>query len=216
MKGHDISRDVTRQGGPRRGRWGAALLVLALALVACAGGGDDEEATPPPPIAEPTTLPPDPYAVPPVIDAAYVNRVLEGIDAAVGEVVRIVYRTRDVPPEVIDRLKAIYSERETMNVLLIGLQNDMRLGFPGYRENPGNKKSSVDALLDVSPSCIFARIKRDYSQVGTNSELSVEWIGLKPRDRGSDPGHYNPTPWMVAVEGFEADGSQPPSPCSAP
>jgi hypothetical protein len=185
-------------------------------LSGCGGGGDDEALPPPPSIAEPTTVPADPYAVPAVIDAAYVNRVLEGLDAAVGDVVRIVYRTRDLPPEVFDRLKAIYLERETMNVLLIGLQDDMRLGFTGYRENPGNKKSTVDELLNASPSCIFVRVTRDYSQVGTNTQPSVEWIGLKPRDPAPNNSQYNPTPWMVALEGFEADGSQPPNPCAAP
>jgi hypothetical protein len=205
---------VSGQGGPWRARWAAVLgAVLVLSLVAC-GGGDEEEATPPPSIAEPTTVAADPYAVPPVIDAAYVNRVLEAIDAGVGEVVRIVYRTRDLPPEVFDRLKALYLERETINTLLIGLQDDMRLGFPGYRQNPGNTKSRVDALLNSSPSCIFVRVTRDYSQVGTNSEPSVEWIGLKPRDPTRAPNHYNPTPWMVALEGFQRDGSQPPNPCT--
>jgi hypothetical protein len=87
---------VSGQGGPRRGRWVVVLTALALLLGAC-GGGDDDEALPPPPsIAEPTTVPADPYAVPAVIDAAYVNRVLEGLDAAVGDVVRIVYRTGQV------------------------------------------------------------------------------------------------------------------------
>ena len=192
------------------------MLAIALALVGCGGGGD-EDATPPPPIAEPSTLPPDPYAVPAVIDAAYVNRVLEGLDAVMGDVVRIMHRTRDVPPEVIDRLEALYLDRENVNHRLIGLQNDLRQQFAGYRESPGNKKSTVDALLDVSPSCVFVRIKRDYSQVGTNAgaEPKTEWIGLKPADRTRDPSRYNPTPWMIALEGFQADGSQPPSPCRA-
>jgi hypothetical protein len=189
--------------------------VLVLSPVAC-GGDDDEEATPPPSIAEPTTTT-DPYAVPPVIDAAYVNRVLEGLDGVMGDVVRIMHRTRDLPPEVIDRLEAIYLDRETINLHLASLQDDLRNNFAGYRENPGNKRSSVDAMLDVSPSCIFVRVKRDYSQVGTNvgADAKIEWIGLKPSDPRRASGQYNPTPWMIALEGFQARGNEPPNPCTA-
>ncbi len=196
----------------------AVAVAVALVLAACGGGGDEEAAPPPTPIAEPTTVPADPYAIPPVIDAAYVNRVLEGIDAAVGEVVRIVYRTRDVPPEVIDRLKAIYLERDDINLQLASLQHDLRQRFAGYRENPGNVRSSVDQTITVSRSCVFVRIARNYSEVvmAPDKTPSIEWIGLKPRDSARDPNQYNPTPWMVAVEGLRSDGAPPPNPCDTP
>lgn len=192
--------------------------LLVLSVVGC-GGGDDDEALPPPPsIAEPTTLAPDPYAVPPVIDAAYVNRVLEGIDGAVGEAVRVVHRTRQLPDEVFDRLSAIYLERDDINLQLASIQNDLRRQFAGYRPNPGNVRSVVDETVTASPSCVFVRVARDYSAVVTRPDQapSIEWIGLKPRDATRDPNHYNPTPWMVAVEGVRSDGTPPPNPCDAP
>jgi hypothetical protein len=140
-----------------------------------------------------------------------------GIDAVVGEVVRIVYRTRDLPPEIFDRLKAIYLERDDINLQLASIQNDLRQHFAGYRENPGNIRSSVDEAVTISPSCVFVRISRDYSGVVTKADQtpSIEWIGLKPRNSAGDPNHYNPTPWMVAVEGLQSDGTPPPNPCDA-
>ena len=60
------------------------------------------------PTATVPTVPPDPYAVPAVIDEAYVNRVLAALDQAVGDVVRMVIRTKVLSPEAIERLQAIY------------------------------------------------------------------------------------------------------------
>ncbi|MFN2504089.1 MAG: hypothetical protein ABR540_07650, partial [Acidimicrobiales bacterium] len=64
--------------------------VAVLSLVACS---DDPTVDPPSATVgteAPSTTSADPYAVPAVIDEAYVNRVLAGLDAAVGEVVRLV------------------------------------------------------------------------------------------------------------------------------
>ncbi len=81
------------------------MAVALLVLAAC--GGDKEPLGPTATVPQPTTTT-DPYAVPAVIDEAYVNRVLAGLDQAVGDIVRLVVSTRDIPPEVIDRLKAMY------------------------------------------------------------------------------------------------------------
>jgi hypothetical protein len=61
----------------------AATLVLVLAA-ACSQSGDERGPTATVPSAPITTQPADPYAVPDVIDAAYVNRVLAGLDAVMG------------------------------------------------------------------------------------------------------------------------------------
>lgn len=194
-------------------------MATALALVATACGGGDSDAGPTATVspAPATTTTTNPYAIPEVIDAAYVNRVLEGLDAAVGDIVRLVVRTRDIPPEVFDRLKAVYLNRDDMSLFLSGIQRDLRLGFAGYKPNPGNAKTTVDQLLSVSQSCVYVRVKRDYSEVATNSpsEAKIEWIGLQPLDRALDPHQYNPTPWIMNLEGVRSDGGQPPSPCLA-
>ncbi|HEV3402349.1 MAG TPA: hypothetical protein VG078_11060, partial [Acidimicrobiales bacterium] len=120
----------------------AAVAALALLLGGC-GGGDGDEALPPPPsIAEPTTVPADPYAVPAVIDAAYVNRVLEGLDAAMSDVVRLVIRSRDLPPEAVERLEAIYAEPGVLRLRQNLIQQDLNKQLEGYRENPGNQKTT--------------------------------------------------------------------------
>lgn len=202
---------------PRSAPQATTLAIAGLLLASCGGGGDDGDAAPRtvPTAAGPTTTT-DPYAIPPVIDEAYVNRVLEALDAAVGDIFRIVVSTRDIPPELIDRLHAVYLDRDDMNLQLMSLQKDLRFGFDGIRPNPGNVRSTVAETIQVSPRCIYVRLNRDYSQISSksSSEPSVEWIGLKPAEAGRNP-NFNPTPWMVAVEGLRADGTAPPSPCEA-
>src|SRR5436190_6941422 len=99
---------ASRRSGPA-----AVAVAVAIATLAACGGEKGVARVEPHatvPTAPPTTV--DPYAVPPTIDAAYVNKVMEGLDAAVGDIVRLVIRTRDISPEVIDRLNALYLNRD--------------------------------------------------------------------------------------------------------
>src|SRR5205085_10070389 len=85
----------------------AALVAMATApiLTACAGKSEPLVPTATVPVATTTT---NPYAVPEVIDEAYVNRVLAGLDAAVGDMLRLVVSARTIPPEALERLRALY------------------------------------------------------------------------------------------------------------
>jgi hypothetical protein len=119
----------------------AGLAAFALfASAACSSSGAEKGsaganptvATDPPrtntTVAPPTTTT-NPYAVPAVIDAAYVNRVLASFDALLGDVLRIVLRTNTIPPEAYDRLKAIYADPVFMQIKIDGYQRDIRERF---------------------------------------------------------------------------------------
>ncbi len=188
------------------------LAAIALLVPACRGGDKSEAgptATVPPAPATTTTT--NPYAVPEVIDKAYVERVLAGLDGVVGDIVRLVIATRGIPQDAVDRVKAVYLDREGQNLELAGLSHDVRDGFRAYRENPGDKHSTVTNVLIATPSCVFVEVNRDYSEVGISqsSKPSREWIVLKPLDPAQDPHSYNPTPWAFAAIGVEP----PPDPC---
>jgi len=193
------------------------MATAAAVLAACGGGGGVTRVEPHAtvPTAPPTTA--DPYAIPPTIDAAYVNRVLEGLDAAVGDVVRMIISTRQISPEVIDRLNALYLNRDDANLFLQGIQDTMRNGFSTFKENPGDEKSSVVAMISGSQTCVFAKLSRDFGAVTTrqgNAPL-VEWIGLKQASPRGDLSRFNPTPWMIATEGVVLPGgTEPPNPCA--
>lgn len=205
---------------PMGGRLLRVVMAAALALAALVGCSPDRE--PASPTATIGTAPPvtpttDPYAVPAVVDAAYVNRVLAGLDAAMGEVVRMVVRTRGIPQEAADRLQALYLAESRIQLALDSFQDDIRNGFRTYRPEPGNKRTSVTEMISASQACIFVKVLRDFSQVGngTGDMTSVTWVGLKPRDPTRDRWGYNPTPWAILVDGFQEDRSQPRNPCVA-
>jgi len=160
-----------------------------------------------------TTTTTDPYAVPAVIDEAYVNRVLAGLDAVSGDVVRLMVRTKTIPREAVNRLRAIYEANDVFDRVLDSLSRDVAFRLPGFRSEPGNKKSRVIEVLGASTSCIFARVTRDYTDVAATSPTTddIQWIAIRPLDRAKDPSGYNTTGWAYIFEGFR-EGRLPPSP----
>lgn len=187
--------------------------MAVLFLAACSGGSDAaEERTTVPPAPEVTTTT-NPYAVPDVIDAAYVNRVLAGLDAAVGDVVRMVVQAGYVAPDALERLRALYEDRPL--ALQVNLLNrDARDVGESFRG--GNQVTTVSRLVTGSPDCIFAQVSRDLSAVvaDPSPELAVQWVGLHRLDQARDPNRFNPTTWAFAYDGFQPDHSPPASPCA--
>ncbi len=203
-------------GGPTAARVALATLLLA-ASAACSSGSDANRAragnsVPSEPATTTTT---NPYAVPAVIDAAYVNRVLAGLDAVLGDVTRLLMRTRTFPQEAYDRLKAIYGDNRWLQLKLDAFQTDLQRGFSDYKPTPGNKVTNVTKLVDRSPRCIFAEVHRNYSAV-TDSTIGAnpQWVALKPLDPSRDPSRYNPTSWAFVYDGAQPDRSQPSNPCA--
>lgn len=208
-----MQEEVRRAGG-----WRAVCTAAAGVLLAAACSQGEGKAVPrvTVPLATTTT---DPYAPPPVIDAAYVNRVLAGLDQVVGDVVRMVVRDRALTPEAEAYLRAVYSdEGNAFADQRDGLRADVDGGLVDARPNPGNQVTTVSRLVSARGDCIFAQVQRDLSPIvyKPNPELTVQWVGLKPLDRSRDPGHVNPTPWMYVFDGLRKDYSQPEDPCAGP
>jgi hypothetical protein len=193
---------------------GAAVLMFA----GCSDGGDGAIGAP---SATVPTLPPqttttNPYAIPDVIDAAYVNRVLAGLDAAVGDIVRHLTRSKALPLDTPERLKGLYGNNDSLNIQFGLLQQYERFHLSELPPVPGDRKTSVDDLLFAQRSCIYAAVTRDYSPVVGRSQPSrKEWVALRPLPSGGDPIGVNPTGWVYTYDGTSPDG-QPPrtSPCS--
>jgi len=207
---------MQQMGGRAAIRTALAMLVLTASAACTASAADKAGPTATVATEPPRTTTTNPYAVPAVIDIAYVNRVLAGLDAAIGDVTRLVVRTRTIPPEAFERLKAIYGDPRLLQLAIDSFQNDVRKGFSNYRPNPGNESTSVQQLIATRPNCIFARVARDYTAVGTkvSSEAGVEWIGLKPLTSSASDAAYNPTSWTLIYEGFPPNRIQPPDPCT--
>jgi len=188
-------------------------VVAALLAVAC--GDKDEPLGPVGSVPQGTTTT-NPYAVPEVIDEAYVNRVLAGLDQVVGDAVRLVVKSRQMDEEVFYLLKSV-SVGDTFQLKLDGLQADLMRGLPTYNEQPGNKKTTVTRLITTMETCIFAEVQKDFSAVNISGQpsLSTQWVVLVPLDTTRDEYNHNPTPWMFLYDGFLQDQSQPPDLCVA-
>jgi hypothetical protein len=120
-----------------------------------------------------------------------------------GDVTRLVLRTKTITREAYDRMRAVYATDDGLQITLDSFQGDMRMNFAGYRNDPGNIISKVIQLITVLPSCVFAQVTRNYSAVGHNSSSSdTQWIAIRPLDITRDPQHYNGTNWAFAYEGY--------------
>ena len=156
----------------------------------------------------------NPYAVPAVIDEAYVNRVLAGLDAVFGDATRTMIRTKTITADVYDRLRSIYGSNDLLQLVLDLIQEEMRSGFADYKPNPGNKVTTANQIISAGPTCIFVRVQRDYSAVALSSDpVNPQWIALKPLESSRDPKGYNPTTWAMVYDGFPRNRSQPPNQC---
>jgi hypothetical protein len=193
----------------------AVVGVVTVVLFAGACGGKEEPLGPTATVPQATTTT-DPYAVPPVIDEAYVNRVLAGLDQVVGDAVRSVVRTRLLDEEVYYRLMAV-SSGDAFQLKLDSLQRDLLGGMTGYPASPGNKVTRVTRLISIKISCIFAEVTKDFAALNSTGEtnLSTEWVALVPLDPTRDTHSYNPTHWVFVYDGLRADESAPPDPCAA-
>lgn len=134
-----------------------------------------------------------------------------------GDVLRIVIRTKTIPPEAYERMRAMFDDNDRLQRAIDSYQRDLRTGMVGYKPEPGNKTTVVTRIISAKSTCVFAEVRRDYSAVSLNplATLDTQWIGLRPLDPARDPHGYNATKWVYVYEGFPPDHSQPPDPCAS-
>jgi hypothetical protein len=198
----------------RRVRW--ARLALAVALLGgCSGGerGDDGEDTLPPPVATSTTVD---YAVPDTIDVAYVEKVMAALDRVYGDAIRILARERTITKPFLEHLAAIYGDR-FFRLAQDAWVKDVAEGLVGLPARPRDPNTKIQQLIRPNLECIVAAVVRDFSPTrSTPQEVTPQrFIGLVPLEPERDKLKLNPTPWLMAYDGFTPDGSTPTDPCRA-
>ena len=203
MKTHEYHYDVRRAG-----LIGVAVAILVLA--AC--GGDNETLVPAATLPHGTTT--NPYAVPAIIDEAYVNRVLAGLDQVFGDAVRIVVASRTFPADAAMSVEALYFG-EVRQLVLDSVSLSTRAGLDSFERSPGNQITIVAGLLTANPACIFAEVSRDYSDVTRDDDPAVvQWVALERAEKFGSPSGHNPTGWVYVFDGVESDGTGPEDPCA--
>ncbi|HSH61493.1 MAG TPA: hypothetical protein VK988_17985 [Acidimicrobiales bacterium] len=190
------------------------VLVAALALAAgCNGKAGGGPAATIPPSSTSTSAPSDPYAVPAVIDEAYVNRVLAALDQVEGDVVRSLVANR--VPQVDDtaRLRAIYNDPQ-YQLEVDGLLRQAQRGVMAFKTPPGNRKTTVSRVITARPDCILVETSTDYSDVvlapapaGANEGVFL--VTLRPTQPSADPHSLNVTPYSVSNSEVLRPGEAP-------
>jgi hypothetical protein len=198
-------------GGRTRFSLAVGLATVVAVLGACKGSPETLGPAATVPLGTTTT---NPYAVPAVIDEAYINVVLAGLDAAYGDILRMVVSTKTITREAVDRMTVLYAGDHRQRQLdLLARASDS--GFSNYRQPPGNRKTLVSNLLTASSTCIFVEVARDYSDVALEStgKFRTQWLIIARESNSTSP--YNPTGWILLYDGYEPDGSSPDNPCAS-
>jgi len=183
---------------------GAAVLVGMGLLAGCGG---HSAAPAPNDFDQPTTTTTDPYAVPTVIDAAYVERVLNALEDVRADVRRDVVANHRFTQESRDKL----AETVQGDALKIELQvfNDASMAPTpaNTRQPPGSSRYMVERIRSASSTCIEANVTVDSSAVVTDApERSA--IRIVTLDATSARGRWNPTVWRKRLEQV---GTEPPA-----
>lgn len=196
------------------------LLVVAAVTAACKSGGDT---TPDPTVptavststvaTSSTTPVADIAAIPDVIDAPYLDRVLDALDNVELEATRLIVTNKNLVPPAATLLNSIYSDEEftqQADAWVTAILDDPEL--QSFAADGPGRRTSVDQFVSTTPACLFIAVSRDYPQSG---EHRTEYLSLVPLDRSNDPDKHNPTAWMITYSGVRKDGAQPPDPCHA-
>lgn len=181
-------------------RWVLPAVVALAATGGCRGGNDVPSAATVPEVGPTTTMPADEWAVPEVIDAAYVERVLAELDRIDGEAARIIVAEGELVPAAVDRMRAIYGTAE-LNFQFELWGEYIADDFEGFRRPPGDRKRSVRALEASEDDCIAVVAMQDNAAIAAATVPVVEVaLELRPAERAHDPHGLNPTGWSVSNE----------------
>jgi hypothetical protein len=191
---------------PRPPRLCSLALAGALLLVAAACSNESDAGSPSatvgtaPPTTT-TTLPVD--QAPNEITVEYVQRVMDELDKAWGDMFRQYMADRGPTPDNLAWLAELYAEPEYSRM-------EAELGafaaeqFDGARNEPGSPDTVVQEVIDYSGDCIAFRARRTLDDILEGRPLTdaeaESFLGLSARPSSGVQGVRNPTTWKIAVD----------------
>jgi hypothetical protein len=196
-------------------RWElVCVLLLAAGLVGCSSGGSaDPTSTTRKHATSTSTVVVDPSVIPDDprdITVAYVDAVLKQLMKVYGKALEVSVSTGSVPLEAVDLWDLIYTP-ELAGRTSDHVSAELRTANPGIKVPPGDLQVTVDRIISASTHCVFVKSTVDHSEVAVDPGTpSTNYCGLVPNAVSR-----NPSPWRIAFDGFNEDGSQPEDPCAA-
>lgn len=190
---------------------GAGVLLVAVLMAACNGGAGRTVETLPPPVETTSTTPAD-YAVPPVIDVAYVEKVMAALDRVYGDAIRTLAAERQITEQFLSRLAAIYGDR-FFRLAQESWTKEIGAGLRSLAATPGDPKTAVVFLVRQDSTCVIAAVRRDFRAIRSTAPTATpqRFVALVPRP----PATNNPTGWVMAYDGWTTTGEAPEDPCDA-
>jgi hypothetical protein len=154
------------------------------------------------------------YAVPAVIDVAYVTKVMAALDHVYGEAVRHLAQSRRVDDEFLKYLVAIHNPRIFQLVEDLWVKIQAR-NFAGLAASPSDPVTRVDKLLRADRACVLFEGDRNFTPlyVADDPTNHHQYVALTPLPPDRNPGRLNPTPWTANFYGSRPDGSLPGDAC---
>lgn len=200
------------------------VVLVGLVLAACSdgsdgSGGDNEPAavstTTAAVRATSTTVSADPFAIPEVIDAAYVNRVLAELYRISGDLVRKILATGEITIGDLAFLRAIYNDPQ-FDAQAQGLPRVLEQRTT-FKVPPGDRRVLVKRIMRTEPACVLVEVHSDFSSVLINppagSPNETSFLTLEPTQTAADEDGLNPTPWSIGYAVVLETGQAPRSPC---
>jgi hypothetical protein len=170
------------------------VVLITLSLAACSsGGGTRSGAGATVPGSTSTT---DPYAVPATIDIPYLNRVFVALEKINGDATRLIVANRRITPEAAKLLASILTDEEFK--IQADIWNDeINRGLSGFKEQPGDRRTTVIEILGVRGDCVSTRVKTDFTAIQKTPKPPSEGkVSLASRP----PSEINKTPWAVSED----------------
>ncbi len=184
------------------------LAVFALSGAACSSGS-----AAPPGATVPNHIlnqpPPSPYAVPTVITKAYVQSVLNALEAVQAQATLNITSHRSFTPAAATLIHSVTTESE-YNFDYQAWQMVLSSGLQDVAAHPGAIVDTVQRVFPSSSTCIFVSLTRNFAAVSTvPSPARLSYAIL--RYGATEP---NPTPWLVDRLGYNPQGPQPDDVCN--
>lgn len=148
---------------------------------------------------------------PDAIDLAYVQRVVDAIDARLGELGQHVASVGGVDEEALLTLSTLYGGGG--RAVAVSMWQEF---FPPLLgDEPRAPRTEVVELRTVSRDCVSFAATRDYLPLGSRIGTFPQPFSMALRPAGRDYPH-NPTAWVLVQEQTDAEGQGRllPDPCA--
>jgi len=158
------------------------------------------------------------YEVPEVIDQAYVQRVVNAYDKVLGDAIRILKRDGAITEDFLEHLLAIYTEDEFESQQRGWLDALAGGDLEKRPPVPSDPITRIVRVARLDAKCITIEVDRDFRPTISSGQVPAEspepdYLVLVAKKDGRDPAALNPTPWVMAFDGFKQDGSEPVNSC---